>query len=174
MKILETISRTPPFVEQVRIGKRKDFGERLCEIHNRIGELAYQIFERKGKKYGHDVEDWLEAEKELFAPVKVEVIEAEFSFLVHARIDSLRGADLEIHAEPRRLYVLGKKIAKGWPWKSEPMDARSGEVEIYRVIEFPVDVNPAMATAHIKNGVLEIFILKTGKARWPETALQAA
>jgi HSP20 family molecular chaperone IbpA len=42
------------------------------------------------------------------------------------------------------------------------------------VIDLPVDVNPGMATAHIKNGVLEIFILKAAKGRWPEPVLQAA
>lgn len=32
-----------------------------------IRERAYQLYERRGREDGHDVEDWLEAEAEILA-----------------------------------------------------------------------------------------------------------
>jgi HSP20 family molecular chaperone IbpA len=174
MKILETITRGRPVVEQVRIGKRKDFGERLCEVHARIACRAYEISESRGRTGGRDLEDWLEAEQELFYPLPAELIEGESSFLVRADVDGFRSADLEIHAEPRKLFLLGKKIAKGTPWRSERIGTGRGEVELYRVIDLPAEVNPTMMAAHIKNGVLEVYLLKAGVLRWPEAASRAA
>jgi hypothetical protein len=34
---------------------------------DRIARLAYQRFEDRGFEHGHDLEDWLEAERELFS-----------------------------------------------------------------------------------------------------------
>lgn len=31
-------------------------------IRHRIAEAAYELYEKRGREYGHDVEDWLKAE----------------------------------------------------------------------------------------------------------------
>jgi hypothetical protein len=33
------------------------------ELYRRIAELAYQLFVRQGRRHGHDLDHWLEAEK---------------------------------------------------------------------------------------------------------------
>jgi DUF2934 family protein len=33
------------------------------EFYARVARRAYDLFERRGRKEGHDVEDWLEAER---------------------------------------------------------------------------------------------------------------
>lgn len=38
-------------------------GLSLVEYHARIARKAYDLFERRGRDEGHDVEDWLEAER---------------------------------------------------------------------------------------------------------------
>ncbi len=174
MRIIEKIAGRGPIEERVRIGRRKDFGERVCEIHNRIACRAYEIYEQKGKTDGHDLEDWFEAEKEIFHPLALELLEAEFSYLVRADINGFRSADLELHAEPRKLFILGRRIAKGSRSRSESTDAQRGEAEIYRVMDLPGDVNPAMMAAHLKNGILEIYLLKSGSLQWPQAASKAA
>ena len=39
--------------------------ENLPNIHARIAEIAYYKSEKRGFKSGHDLDDWLEAEREL-------------------------------------------------------------------------------------------------------------
>lgn len=34
-------------------------------LHKRIAEKAYELYEKRGQTHGHDLEDWLEAEKAL-------------------------------------------------------------------------------------------------------------
>ena len=38
-------------------------GLSIVEYHARIARKAYDLFERRGRSEGHDVEDWLEAER---------------------------------------------------------------------------------------------------------------
>jgi hypothetical protein len=33
------------------------------ELHSRIAELAYRLFVRQGRRHGHDLDHWIEAEK---------------------------------------------------------------------------------------------------------------
>lgn len=40
------------------------------DIAERIRERAYQLFEERGGKLGHDLEDWLQAEEEVLGKSK--------------------------------------------------------------------------------------------------------
>jgi hypothetical protein len=35
------------------------------DLHARIAVLAYQLYEQRGREEGHDVEDWLGAERKI-------------------------------------------------------------------------------------------------------------
>ena len=39
------------------------------DMEQHIRERAYQLFEARGREPGHDVEDWLRAEAEIFSTV---------------------------------------------------------------------------------------------------------
>jgi Protein of unknown function (DUF2934) len=36
-------------------------------LHARVAELAYSLYEQRGRQDGHDVEDWIQAEQTLLA-----------------------------------------------------------------------------------------------------------
>jgi DUF2934 family protein len=36
-------------------------------VETRIAALAYQLYEQRGRKDGHDVEDWIQAEQRILA-----------------------------------------------------------------------------------------------------------
>jgi len=43
----------------------KQTGGRLYPTHNEIAQLAYSLYESRGRQEGHQLEDWLSAEQEL-------------------------------------------------------------------------------------------------------------
>jgi hypothetical protein len=40
-------------------------GSRLYPPHDEIAQLAFSLYESRGRQHGHHVEDWLRAEQEL-------------------------------------------------------------------------------------------------------------
>jgi hypothetical protein len=66
---------TPGSRQKVRAGSAKPdagpqgsgFGETGSPegLHARIAALAYQLYEQRGREEGHDVEDWLDAERKI-------------------------------------------------------------------------------------------------------------
>jgi len=39
-------------------------------LHQKIAECAYELFRKRGQVQGHDLDDWLEAERMVLAKVK--------------------------------------------------------------------------------------------------------
>jgi HSP20 family molecular chaperone IbpA len=165
MKTITALSSRGAQRETVHIGKRKDFGRRVCELEELTARRAFEIFERKGKTHGHDREDWLEAQAELFAELPGKLIEGEFSLEWQAKIGGFHARDLEIHVDPRTLVILGRKITEHPGPHGASVAHQNQEKEIYRVVELPVEVDPVMVTANIQNGSLEVFLLKARDRR---------
>ena len=46
-------------------GMGKYTGGRLYPTHDEIAQLAFSLYESRGRQDGHHVEDWLRAEQEL-------------------------------------------------------------------------------------------------------------
>ncbi len=40
-------------------------GSRTFPTHNEIAQLAFSLYESRGRQDGHNIEDWLRAEQEL-------------------------------------------------------------------------------------------------------------
>ena len=40
-------------------------GDPLAPTHGEIARLAYSLYEARGRQHGHELEDWLHAEREL-------------------------------------------------------------------------------------------------------------
>ena len=50
---------------QVSPKKHSEANESHLELEQRIRTRAYELYEQRNRGYGHDVEDWLDAEAEL-------------------------------------------------------------------------------------------------------------
>jgi hypothetical protein len=46
-------------------GMGKDSGRRLSPTHDEIAQLAFSLYDSRGRQDGHHIEDWLCAEQEL-------------------------------------------------------------------------------------------------------------
>ena len=46
-------------------GMGMDTGRRLSPTHEEIAQLAFSLYEARGRQEGHQLEDWLRAEQEL-------------------------------------------------------------------------------------------------------------
>ena len=46
-------------------GMGTNTGGRLAPTHDEIAQLAFALYEARGRQDGHDIEDWLRAEQQL-------------------------------------------------------------------------------------------------------------
>jgi len=132
----------------------------LADIQDRVARRAYELFASSGFTDGHDMEDWLFAESELFGKMPVELSQTESELTVSAGVPGCTEKDIEIRVEPRRLFITGKR-------EERSEDKRKGETvysersnEMFRTIDLPVEVDPDKVKATLSKGELEITLPK--------------
>ena len=132
----------------------------LADMQDRIARRAYELFALSGFTDGHDMEDWLFAESELFGKMPVELSQTENELTVTAGLPGFTEKDIEIKVEPRRLFITGKREEKSEDKKKGETFYSERSNEVFRAIDLPAEVDPDKVTATLSNGELEITLPK--------------
>jgi HSP20 family protein len=130
------------------------------EIENKIARRAYELFASSGFTDGHDLEDWLLAESELFGRMPIEVTENDKEVAVKAGLPGFTEKDIEIRVEPRRLFISGMHEEKSENKKTGETVYSERSDQICRAIDLPADVDPNKVRATLSKGELEITLPK--------------
>lgn len=141
------------------------FLEEISELFNKIEKRAYELFDGRGREDGHDLEDWFNAETELFRELPLEIVEKENLLIIRAEVPGFTAEELEISLEPVLLTVTGKHQQETEKKQEKKVHSEIREKEIFRRIVLPVNVIPDNATATLNNGVLEITAPKAVEAK---------
>lgn len=133
--------------------------QELDEIADRIRVRAYKLFANRGFSEGHELDDWLTAQRDICWPA-AELVEEEDEFLVKVALAGFDPADISVTATPRELIIKASQDQDHKDDKAEKgtrvrwSEFRSNDV--YRQIELPDDVDVARITAEFSKGLLEI------------------
>ena len=152
--------QTAPSRPLVKTGKTVSISERIERLYDAISRRAFELFERDGRVNGHDVNHWLEAEKEFLLPVQIGMEETGNEFVVRAKVPGFTASDLEVNVEPRRVTISGKRESKQETKEGKALRTEESSNEIFRAMELPSEVNATKVSATLKDGVLEIKIPK--------------
>lgn len=150
--------------------------DRIGKMSQAITRRAYEIFEGNGRRFGHDLEDWFKAEMDTLHPVHVTIAEAEDSLEVKAEVPGFNEKEIEVSVEPRRLTITGKREAEARmeEKKSKTVYSEFCSNQILRIVDLPASVDAEKTSATLKNGVLQLTMPKTAKAKTIEIKPKAA
>jgi HSP20 family molecular chaperone IbpA len=132
---------------------------------NALTRRAYEIFDRNGRRFGHDLEHWFQAERELLHPVALNIVESPEAFEVKAEVPGFSEKELEIGVETHRLTITGKRASSKEEKKGKSIRVESSSEQILRIVDLPGEVEPGKATATLNNGVLELTLPKVAQAQ---------
>jgi HSP20 family protein len=164
-------AKRPVAFKPISSGKMAD---RMNSVFDSISRRAYQIFENHDRIFGNDLEHWLEAEKEFLHPVRVELNETDKSLHLKAEVPGFSEKELEISIGPRRVVIAGKHEASKEEKKGKKVYSEIYSDQLMRIVDLPVEVESEKVEARLKNGVLELTLPKTPKARGANIQPKAA
>jgi HSP20 family protein len=139
--------------------------EHIDDIFATLSSRAFEIFSWNGGRFGHDLEHWFQAERELLHPVHVQLNETGESFEVKAEVPGFSEKELEISVEPRRLTITGKRETSKEEKKGKTLYSEKCSDRVLRIVELPAEVQTDKVVATLKNGVLEFNLPKVAKAQ---------
>ena len=136
-------------------------------VLERIRARAFDMFSGRGAAGGHELDDWLAAEREICWPAG-ELVEQDKAFILSIALPGFEAGDISVTATPRALIVHAKSKSES---KKEE-EAKKGEKvcwsefrsnDVYRRVDLPNDVDVQSASASLDNGMLKIVATKAAK-----------
>ena len=124
--------------------------EEMESISASIRSKAYELFLMRGSNPGNDLEDWLQAERQLMWLPDTELSEKEKEFQVRIHLQGLEANDIHIIALPNSILL-----------HAEP---KSRESRFFQRLDFKAPVNPDRVTAKLDKGILQVVVPKVRAA----------
>lgn len=151
--------------EPVKVVPAPELSERLNRTRERIALRAYEIFERRGRADGQNLDDWLRAESELLHRLPHTTAETKDAFVVFAELPgSWKADELVIGVEPNRLIVSGERKTQVTYSDRSGTHMEDRMQSILRVLDLTINIDTSRATANLSGRTLEIVIPKTHSA----------
>jgi HSP20 family protein len=147
------------------------FFQSAADLQRLIARRAYELFAEKGFQNSHELEDWLQAESQLLKSVPLDVSETESALTLKAALPEYGANDVEIHVEPKRLFVTGQHQQK-----SKEKEAKTSyfEQRLFCSLELPAEIDPDQVKATLSNGELRIDLPKVKVGLKDAVSLKAA
>lgn len=144
----------PVFVEAEKLF------DQMKEFSQTIAKRAYEFFEARGREWGHELEDWFRAESEFLRHIPVEVKENGEQITVRAEAPGFNANEIKVSIEPRWAIISGKTERKKEEENEKTVYSEFRSNQFCRKVTLPAEVDPAKTTASIKDGVLELTMMK--------------
>jgi HSP20 family molecular chaperone IbpA len=140
-------------MKALRIKKKDSILDEIEKVRDRITKRAYEIFEGCGREADHDLDHWLQAERELVWTPPIEVEASDREIKVKISTPGIDAKNLDIEVAPRGLVVEAES-------EDEEEDEAGGRTvkraKLFRSLSFEREIDPNSAKAELKDGVLTL------------------
>jgi len=140
--------------------------QELADRLDAVRERAFALFSRRGGQPGHELEDWVTAEREVLGWPVAELKERNGSYEVDVTLPGFSPKDIEVTATPNEMIVHAVSTTDRSGEDSRVLWSEFGQQEIYRRIDLPIAINADKVSASLDHGVLH---LKAPKFATPST-----
>lgn len=156
---LEPTGKTVP----VSTEKDENIFEQIKETAQTVAHRAFELFEKRGREFGNDLEDWLRAESELVRRVPIEVKETDKNLEIRAEIPGFKAEELKIFVEPKQLTISGETEQPSEEKKEDTLYSEWHSRKVFRAFDLPREVKTEDAHATLKDGILSLTLPKAEK-----------
>ena len=151
-------------MSQVAIKKVNDAGktslpifQEITKRFDSIRQRAFDLFENRGRELGHDREDWLKAERELFSWPASELAEKDGTYEIQVSLPGFESKDVEVTTTSGEVIIHAETKEEKKTQKNNVLWTEFGSNDVYRRFELPNPINVDKVTANLENGVLRII-----------------
>jgi HSP20 family molecular chaperone IbpA len=136
--------------------------EKRCDA---VQRRAFELFEKRGRELGHEVEDWLKAEHELMGWPAAELVEKQGAYEMEITLPGFEAKDVEVTATPTEVIVHAAIEEEKKTEKGHVLWTEFGSNDVYRRIEVQNPINVDKVTAQLEKGILHINAPEVAKPR---------
>jgi HSP20 family protein len=132
---------------------------KLEALAERIRDRAYQIFQHR-EKGGNEVEDWLQAERDLVLAPDAELIEKNGKYEIRVAALGFRPEEISVTVFPDAIVVSAQSSHSHEQQDGEVHFCDFGQRALYRRLNVPEAIDVDKVSATLQDGVLRISAQK--------------
>lgn len=139
--------------------------DELDAVERQVAARAHDLFERRGGTWGHELEDWLEAEREETWVPPIDLREQESELVLKAAIAGVTPDQLDLRVTPDDLLIEAEVHHEHKPGEQTVHVCEFAHGKLFRRVHFPRPVDPDKVQATFKDGLLTVTAPIREKAR---------
>jgi HSP20 family protein len=160
--------------ETLPVRKSKSIFDEIERIQNRIMRRAYEIFSLNGGIFGRDIDNWLQAERELVWKPAIELEEKDNEFRLEIAAPGVDPKDIDIEVTPEDILVRADVHHEHKEKKGEVYVCEFASGNLFRSIHLPKKIDADKVKAEFKNGMLTLKAPVAEEARAKKVTIEAA
>jgi HSP20 family protein len=160
--------------ELVPIRKSKSIFDEIDRMNDRIMRRAYDIFTSNGSLFGKDIDDWMQAERELVWRPAVELTEKDDAFYLEVAAPGVDPKELDVEVTPDDILIRADVHHEHKEKKGEVHICEFAHGNLFRSIHLPRKIDPEKVKAEFKNGLLTLNAPVAEEARAKKVTIEAA
>lgn len=148
-------------VQRVPEGKGIPLGwlEKLTKFTEQVRHKAFEMFEESGRPHSHDVNHWLEAEKQMPSAPRYELLETTGDMDVCVSVSGFEADEIGIVA--LRDSILVRAASKSQENREgQLIYAEFDDRTLFRRIKLPAEIDVDSVSAKLDKGILSIAARK--------------
>jgi HSP20 family protein len=151
----------------VPVKKTKSIFDELNTLQDRIMKRAFEIFDSNGHTFGKDLDNWLQAERELVWTPAIEMTEKDNQVRLQIATPGVEPKDIDIEVTPEYVLVKAETRHEHEDDKGAVHTCEFTTGNLFRSVRLPKRIDPDTVKAEFKNGMLSLTgeIAKEARAR---------
>jgi len=150
-------------MSQIAVTKANDSEKQTLPVFEAIAKRvaaiqrrAFDLFEKRGRELGHDLEDWLKAEHDLLGWPAAELTEKDGAYQMEIALPGFAAKDVEVTATPNEIIVHAATKEEKKTEKENVLWTEFGSNDVYRCFGVPNPINVEKVAANLDDGLLRI------------------
>ena len=139
--------------------------ERINAITEEIRQRAFGLFERRGRAIGTELDDWLQAEREVVWSPASELVENKDDFCARLALPGFDARDLEVTATPNAVIVRAESTHTHEGKEGAVCLCEFSGKKLFRRLDLPSEIDVNKVTASLDKGILEIDAPKATQSK---------
>jgi len=135
--------------------------EELNTLSDQVRRRAFEMFERRGGGDGLAMNDWLNAERDLFRIPDSELVERDGKFEARVSAPGFDPGDVHVTALPDALIVKASSTHKHDKDDGKVRFCEFDRKTLFRRFDLPERINVDQVTANLEKGVLQLTAIKS-------------
>ena len=144
----------------------------LRDTFEEIQKKAFELFEHRGSDPGKELDDWFQAERDLFWLPQAELAETDAEFRIEVGVPGLEAKDIKVTAEPNAILVQAHAEKHSEKRSKNVYYSEFGEKSLYRRFDLAAPIDLDRVSAKVDKGLLTVIAPKKAAAMQEEQAKQ--